>query len=92
MLHAQELAKLLVERRVAACVNLVPHVMSVFPWEGEIQMEGEILIIIKTTEEKLAELHVLLEEQHSYSVPEMVVVDASVLHMPYLEWLQACLE
>ena len=92
VLHAQELAKLLVERRVAACVNLGPNIMSVFQWEDAIQMEGEILLIIKTIEDKLSELQVILEEQHTYSVPEMVAVDASVLHQPYLEWLKACLE
>jgi periplasmic divalent cation tolerance protein len=91
LLHAQELAKLLVERRAAACVNLVPNVMSVFQWEDAIQMEGEILLIIKTTDEKLPELHALLEEQHTYSVPEMVAMDASVLHQPYLDWLRDCL-
>ena len=91
LLQAQELARLLVEGRAAACVNLIPNVTSVFHWKGKVQMEGEILLIIKTTEEKVPEVQALLEEHHSYEVPEIVELDGEVLHQPYMEWVRDCL-
>lgn len=91
LLQAQELARLLVESRAAACVNLVPNVTSVFQWDNEVQMENEILLIIKTTEEKAAEVQALLEEHHSYDVPEIIELDGEVLHQPYMEWVRECI-
>ncbi|MFB0516182.1 MAG: divalent-cation tolerance protein CutA [Candidatus Neomarinimicrobiota bacterium] len=92
LLQAQDLARLLVESRAAACVNLVPNVTSVFQWNKALQIESELLLIIKTTEGKVAEVQALLEENHSYEVPEIVELDAEVLHLPYFEWVQECLQ
>ena len=91
LLQAQSLAKLLVEDRAAACVNLIPGMSSVFRWEGDVQVESELLMIIKTTAEKLPEVQALLEEQHSYEVPEIVALDGRVLHKPYMDWVRDCL-
>ena len=91
LLQAQDLARLLVESQAAACVNLVPGVTSVFHWDKAVQMENEILLIIKTTEEKAPEVKAILEEQHSYEVPEIVELDGQVLHEPYMEWLRSYL-
>ena len=91
LLQAQELARLLVERRAAACVNMVPNIMSVFYWENAIQSESEILLIIKTTDEKVPEVQGILEEHHSYEVPEIIELDGTVLHKPYMDWVRDCL-
>ena len=88
LLLAQELAKSLVESRHAACVNLVPNVTSVFQWEKDIQMENEILLIIKTTESKAGAVRSMLEKQHSYEVPEIIALDGDVLNQPYMEWIK----
>jgi len=88
LLQSQDLARLLVESCAAACVNLVPNVTSVFHWEGAVQVESEILLIIKTTEEKVPEVQALLEEHHSYEVPEIIQLDGKVLNQPYMEWVK----
>ncbi len=91
LLQAQELARQLVERRAAACVNLIPGVTSVYRWEGAVQVESELLLLIKTTPEKVPEVQELLEAHHTYQVPEMVELDGLVLHKPYMDWLRECL-
>ncbi|UCD36883.1 MAG: divalent-cation tolerance protein CutA [Fidelibacterota bacterium] len=91
LLRAQELASCLVEGRIAACVNLIPNVTSFFHWDNAVQMENEILLMIKTTEEKVPEVQALLEERHSYEVPEIIELDASVLNKPYSDWIRDCL-
>ena len=87
LLQAQQLARSLVEQSAAACVNVVPNVTSVFHWEGAVQIESELLMIIKTTAEKSAEVKGMLETEHSYEVPEIVELEGTVLHQPYLEWI-----
>ena len=91
LMQAQSLAKLLVEDRAAACVNIIPGMSSVFRWEGEVQVENELLMMIKTTAEKIPDVQALLEEHHSYEVPEIVALDGKVLHKPYLDWVRDCL-
>ncbi|MCH7496488.1 MAG: divalent-cation tolerance protein CutA [Candidatus Marinimicrobia bacterium] len=91
LMQAQGLAKLLVEDRAAACVNIIPGMTSVFRWDGEVQVENELLLIIKTTAEKLPEVQALLEENHSYDVPEIIELEGKVLHKPYMDWVRDCL-
>ena len=91
LLQAQDLARLLVESRAAACVNLIPNVTSVFHWDQALQMESEILLIIKTAAEQVPEVQALLEKHHSYEVPEIVELDGEVLHQPYMEWVRESL-
>ncbi len=91
LLQAQDLARLLVESRAAACVNLIPNVTSVFHWDKAVQRESEILLSIKTAAEKVLEVQALLEKHHSYEVPEIVELDGAVLHQPYMEWVRESL-
>ncbi len=91
-IQARGLAVQLVEERVAACVNIIPQIESVFYWEGAVQAENELLLIIKTTDSKLAQVKALLEERHGYDVPEMVAIDAEVIHEPFLNWVHECLQ
>jgi len=92
LIQARDLAQILVESRAAACVNIVPNIMSVFTWEGELQHENEILLLIKTTAENVPEVQALLEDNHSYEVPEIVALDGEVLNRPYMDWLLDCLQ
>ena len=82
LLQAQQLARSLVEQGAAACVNVIPNVTSVFRWEGAVQVESELLLIIKTSAEKSVEVKELLEAEHSYEVPEIVELEGNVLHQP----------
>ncbi|MCH8837486.1 MAG: divalent-cation tolerance protein CutA [Candidatus Marinimicrobia bacterium] len=91
LIQARELARYLVEQRAAACVNIIPQLESVFHWENEVQTENEILLLIKTTETKVEQVKAILEERHSYDVPEIIAFNGEVLHQPYMDWVRECL-
>ena len=73
--EADQLAETLVRERLAACVNLMP-VTSFYEWEGVIQQDAEVTLLIKTATETIEPLKARIHELHSYDVPEIVVVDA----------------
>ena len=81
------LARALVERRLAACVNLVPRVRSIYRWEGEVQDDGESLLVVKTRATRLAALESALAELHPYDVPECVALAPARVEAKYLAWL-----
>ena len=85
--EARTIARALIERRLAACVNLTPGVKSIYRWKGAIEEAGEYLLIIKSRRDLLDQLRSELENMHSYDVPEVIalaVVDGS---SAYLEWM-----
>jgi periplasmic divalent cation tolerance protein len=85
--EARNLACRLVEARLAACVNVIPGVYSVFHWEGKVDEASEWMLVIKSTRARLAELQNELRKMHSYVVPEIValpIVDGSA---DYLDWV-----
>ena len=77
---------------MAACVNRVPGVTSVYRWQGAIEESAEVLLIIKTSSVKLTALEAALRELHSYEVPEFVVLQVADGSRPYLDWLFAAVE
>lgn len=83
---ARALAHALVEARVAACVNIVPAIHSVYRWEGKVADDGEQLLLIKTSEERVEDLRAELFERHPYDVPEFVVLKI-VTSDAYGAWL-----
>jgi len=85
--EAEKLARALVERRLAACVNLVPGVRSIYRWKGAIETEGEVLLLIKTLRERTAALEKAIGELHSYDVPELVVLPIDSGSPAYLDWI-----
>jgi periplasmic divalent cation tolerance protein len=85
--NARELATTLVELRLAACVNIVPAVQSIYRWEGSVTEDGEQLLIIKTAEDRIASLREELMRQHPYSVPEFVVLRIAETSDSYGAWL-----
>lgn len=87
--EAHRLARLLVERRLAACVNLIPNLTSVYRWQGAIEETTEVLLLIKTTAEMLPALEAALRELHSYNVPEFLALKIEMGSQPYLDWLQS---
>ena len=84
---AEELAKGIVEARLAACVQVLPRMTSFFFWEGAVQREAEHLLLIKTAEEKYAEVEAYIRERHSYDVPEVAAIRAEQVSEPYAKWL-----
>lgn len=86
--EAQLIAEALVERRLAACVNLIPHLTSIYRWQDKIETASEILLVIKTTIDQVPVLESALHELHSYEVPEFLVLPIESGSRSYLEWLQ----
>ena len=90
--EAQDLAHALVERRVAACVNLIPNLTSVYHWQGAVEETTEVLLLIKTNAEQLPALEVALQELHSYEVPELLAINVESAGQPYLDWLMGSVQ
>jgi periplasmic divalent cation tolerance protein len=90
--EAERLARLLVDQRLAACVSIVPRMRSFYRWSGAIESTEEWLLLIKSSRPLFERLRAVLENAHSYEVPEVLalpVVDGSAM---YLDWLQTNLE
>src|SRR4051812_1466676 len=86
---AEEVARMLVTERLAACANLVPGVRSIYRWQDEIQEDGETLAILKTTRARLPEMKARLVALHPYEVAEVIVLQVDGGHAPYLAWVAA---
>ena len=84
---ARGLAHQLVGERVAACVNIVDRITSIYRWKDAVEEEGEQLLIIKTTRDRLEDLRTNLLARHPYEVPEFVVLAPEQVAEPYLQWL-----
>lgn len=85
--EATRLADLLVGAHLAACVQILPEMESVYRWEGKIERQSEVLLIAKTTTAKFAELEREVRALHSYETPEIVAVPMIAGSSPYLAWL-----
>jgi len=85
--EARRIAHTLVERQLAACVNIVPHIESVFRWQGEIETAAEWLLIIKTTLDAFDRVREALREMHSYELPECIEIGIEDGSAAYLEWI-----
>jgi periplasmic divalent cation tolerance protein len=86
---AQRLARQLVEERLAACVNVLPGLRSVYEWQGEVRDEAEVLCLIKTRRSLFEVLRARLEALHPYEVPEIIGVALAEGNAPYLAWVLA---
>ncbi len=84
---AGNIAHSLLERRQAACVNILPRITSVYRWEGKVQRAEECLLLIKTTRDAFEQVRQTIQELHSYEVPECISVPIENGSTPYLEWL-----
>ena len=85
--RAEQLARRLVDERLAACVNLHPPMVSVCRWEGRVQRDEERQMVIKTTRDRLPALEARLIQLHSYELPEFLVVSADSGSAAYLAWV-----
>src|SRR5687767_13276412 len=85
--EASDLAHRIVKEKLAACVQILPKMTSVYFWEGKIQTEPEHLLLIKTLDEKFDALSAFIHEHHSYDVPEIVAIDAENVSEDYLKWM-----
>ena len=86
---AERIATTLVDERLAACVNLLPGITSIYRWQGAIERAGEVLLLVKTGRERLATLTARIVELHPYELPEVLAVEAVGGLPAYLAWIAA---
>jgi periplasmic divalent cation tolerance protein len=84
---ADSLARKLLEERLIACANLLPHVTSLYRWQGKVQRGKEVLLVMKTDRRRLKRLHKRVRELHSYVVPEFLVVTIAAADSGYAAWV-----
>ncbi|MFQ5537214.1 MAG: divalent-cation tolerance protein CutA [Gemmatimonadota bacterium] len=84
---AERVGRTLVEERLAACVNILPGVVSVYRWEGRVVREGEVLAVLKTTCAAGKRLVQRVRELHPYDVPEVLILNVDEGSAPYLDWV-----
>lgn len=85
--EARHIARAVIERRLAACVNIVPQVESIYRWKGEVETSAESLLVIKTTAGVFERLRAALSELHSYEVPECIELTVTDGSEAYLDWI-----
>ncbi|MBY0275915.1 divalent-cation tolerance protein CutA [Candidatus Binatia bacterium] len=85
---AARLATALVERRLVACVNVLPGVRSIYRWQGAVQDDRELLLLAKTTAARLDDVTAALTALHPYEVPEIVALEAASVAPAYAAWLR----
>ena len=86
------ISKLVVEKKLAACVNLYPQVKSIFEWENKIEIENESVLIFKTTEKKYDELEQLILKNHSYEKPCILKLPINGGEKTFMEWIEKTLK
>lgn len=86
--EATRIARALVERGLAACVNVLPPIRSIYRWEGAVQEESEHLLLTKTTRARFEAVATCIRELHSYDVPEVVALPAAEVERSYAAWLR----
>ena len=87
--QARRVSTHLIRRHLAACVNVIPQVESIFWWQGKVERARETLLIIKTTRQAFERLRAEVVRLHSYDTPEIIALPIARGHQPYLEWVRA---
>lgn len=85
--EAVKIAKTLVEEKLAGCINIIKNIRSIYSWQGKIEDDSEVLMIVKTRSELFEELEKRVKSMHSYTVPEIISMDIKKGSESYLKWL-----
>lgn len=85
---AEQIGRVVVEENLAACVNILPGVRSIYRWQGKVEDASEVLMLLKTTDAQVQALRERIVELHPYEVPEFLEVDVTGGFAPYLDWIR----
>jgi len=89
--EARRIAQALIGHRLAACINIIGGIESIFRWQGKVRKAKEVLLIIKSKKEKIPEIIKLVKLIHSYEVPEIISFPITAGFKPYLKWIDESL-
>lgn len=90
-LTAEKIARFIVEQQLAACVNVLPSVTSIYRWQNAIEQADEVLLLIKAKASVYAELEQTIKANHPYDVPEIIALEIKQGLPSYLQWIDSCL-
>lgn len=85
--EAKAIASYVIEKRLAACANIFPAHESLYWWDGTVQNEEEVAMILKTTKERYQGLEKVIKDKHSYEVPCIAAISIESVNSPFLEWI-----
>jgi periplasmic divalent cation tolerance protein len=85
--QAKSIARLLVNKKLAACCNIIPNLISIFRWESKVEEEDEVLLLIKTAQKNYEKVEKEIKMVHSYSVPEVIATPIEHASPAYLDWV-----
>ncbi len=85
--EAKSISRLLIRKKLAACCNVIPGIISIYRWEGEVQEENEVLLLIKTSLKKYDQVEKEIKMIHSYSIPEIIATPVVQASQAYLDWI-----
>jgi len=89
--EADRIAEMLVNARLAACVQILPEIQSIYRWQGEVARESEVLLLVKTASGRFDDLVSRVTAIHSYETPEIIALPVAAAAEPYLKWLRGSL-
>lgn len=90
--EGESIASKLVEKKLSACVNILPQMTSIYRWDNKINKENEFLLLIKTAEHLEQEVYDFIRANHSYEVPEIITLDINNIDKKYSEWIDSSIE
>ena len=83
----EQIARILIEKQLAACVNMIPNIQSFYQWKGELVADLEVQLLIKTSAHLFSNIQEMILQNHPYELPEIVAVRLVEGYAPYLEWV-----
>ncbi|PAJ74558.1 divalent-cation tolerance protein CutA [Pseudoalteromonas sp. NBT06-2] len=84
---ANNISKLIIENKLAACVNILPDITSIYSWQGKVEKDSEVLLLIKGISANFEKLSLLISEYHPYEVPELIALDIQKGNDQFFKWI-----